>query len=51
MEITLKLPQENVLAIIQVLGQLPTSSNAFPLMVDIQTQLQSQTSAIEESVT
>ena len=42
MEITLKLTQEETLAIVQVLGQLPTSSNAYPLMVKIRDQIQPQ---------
>ena len=38
MEITLKLTKDEIAAILQVLGQLPTSSGAWPLMVKIQAQ-------------
>jgi hypothetical protein len=38
MEVTLKLPVESVNDILQVIGQLPTSSGAFPLMVEIKRQ-------------
>jgi hypothetical protein len=42
MEITLKLTRDEVQAILQVLGQLPTSSGAWPLMVKIQAQVSPQ---------
>ena len=38
MELTLKLTRDEVQAIMQVLGQLPTSSGAWPLVVKIQAQ-------------
>ena len=42
MEITLKLTQDETLAIVQVLGQLPTSSNAYPLMTKVIEQANEQ---------
>jgi len=42
MEITLKLTVEEVNAILQTLGQLPTSSGAWPLVVKIKEQSESQ---------
>jgi len=42
MEITIKLTRDEVQAIMQVLGQLPTSSGAWPLMVKIQAQVSPQ---------
>jgi hypothetical protein len=44
-EITLTLPVESVNAILQTLGQLPTSSGAFPLMVEIKKQADEQVKA------
>lgn len=44
-EVTIKLPVESVNAILQTLGQLPTSSGAFPLMVEIKRQADEQVSA------
>jgi hypothetical protein len=41
-DITLTLSAEETVSILQVLGQLPTSSNAYPLMVKINEQLQGQ---------
>ena len=38
MKVTLTLEVEQVNAILQTLGQLPTSSGAFPLMVEIKKQ-------------
>jgi hypothetical protein len=38
LKVTLTLEVEQVNAILQTLGQLPTSSGAFPLMVDIKKQ-------------
>ena len=38
--VTLQLTQQEVQAIINVLGDLPTKSGAFPLVVKIQEQLQ-----------
>lgn len=40
MEIQLSLTEQEAQAIIQVLGQLPTSSNAYPLLQKIITQVQ-----------
>ena len=40
--VTLQLTQQEVQAIINVLGDLPTKSGAFPLVVKIQEQLQAQ---------
>jgi hypothetical protein len=42
MEITLKLTLEEVNGILQTLGQLPTSSGAWPLVVKIKEQAESQ---------
>ena len=42
MEITLKLSVEEVNGILQTLGQLPTSSGAWPLVVKIKEQAQLQ---------
>lgn len=42
MEITLKLTVEEVNAILQTLGQLPTSSGAWPLLVKIKEQAETQ---------
>jgi hypothetical protein len=38
LKVTLTLEVEQVNAILQTLGQLPTSSGAFPLMVEIKKQ-------------
>ena len=43
MEITLKLSIEEVNGILQTLGQLPTSSGAWPLVVKIKEQAEAQT--------
>jgi hypothetical protein len=40
--INLNLPVEAVNSILQTLGQLPTSSGAFPLMVEIKKQADEQ---------
>lgn len=42
MEVTLKLTVEEVNGILAVLGQLPTSSGAWPLVVKIKEQAESQ---------
>ena len=42
MEIELKLSVDEVNAVLQVLGQLPTSSGAWPLVVKIKEQAQAQ---------
>ena len=42
MVITLKLTVEEVNGILQTLGQLPTSSGAWPLVVKIKEQAESQ---------
>ena len=41
-DVTLTLPVESVNAILQTLGQLPTSSGAFPLLVEIKKQADEQ---------
>jgi hypothetical protein len=41
-EIELKLSVDEVNAVLQVLGQLPTSSGAWPLVVKIKEQAQAQ---------
>lgn len=42
MDVTLTLKVEEVNAILQTLGQLPTSSGAYPLVVKIKEQAESQ---------
>lgn len=42
MKVTLTLDVEQVNAILQTVGQLPTSSGAFPLMVEIKKQAEEQ---------
>jgi hypothetical protein len=42
MELNLKLTVEEVNAVLQTLGQLPTSSGAFPLLVKIKQQADAQ---------
>lgn len=41
-EVTLTLTVEEVNAIVQTLGQLPTSSGAYPLVVKITEQLKAE---------
>ena len=43
MDIQLSLTKEEVAAIVQVLGQLPTNSGAWPLLVKIDAQVKAQT--------
>jgi hypothetical protein len=47
--ITLELEQNEVEAIITVLGDLPTKSNAWPLVVKIQQQAAPQVESDEEA--
>lgn len=42
MEITLKLSVEEVSAIVQVMGELPTKSGIFPLVMKIKEQAEAQ---------
>jgi hypothetical protein len=42
MEITLTLTVDEVNAVLNTLGQLPTSSGAFPLLMKIKTQAEAQ---------
>lgn len=42
MEITLKLTVEEVNAVLNVLGQLPTSSGAYPLLLKLRAQAEEQ---------
>jgi len=42
MEINLKLTLEEVSAVLQVLGDLPTKSNAYPLLMKIKGQAEEQ---------
>ena len=44
----LELTTEEVQAILQVLGQLPTSSGAWPLLVKIDAQVKAQTEQKEQ---
>ena len=48
MGIKLELEPGEVSAILQTLGQLPTSSGAFPLLVKIQQQAEEQTKPAAE---
>jgi hypothetical protein len=48
-EIELKLSVDEVNAVLQVLGQLPTSSGAWPLVVKIKEQAEAQVAPQEES--
>jgi hypothetical protein len=48
MEVTLKLTVEEVNGILQTLGQLPTSSGAWPLVVKIKQQAEEQLPKKEE---
>jgi hypothetical protein len=48
MEVTLKLTVEEVNGILQTLGQLPTSSGAWPLVVKIEQQAKEQLPKKEE---
>lgn len=47
MEVTLTLKVDEVNAILQTLGQLPTSSGAWPLVVKIKQQAEEQVKPIE----
>ena len=47
--IKLELSVEEVNAILSVLGQLPTSSGAWPLLVKIDAQVKAQTEQKEQS--
>ena len=48
MDIDLKLTADEVNGIMNVLGNLPTSSGAYPLLVKIKTQLDAQIAPAEE---
>lgn len=48
MEITLKLSVEEVDGILQVMGELPTKTGAYPLVVKIKEQAESQLPKQEE---
>jgi hypothetical protein len=50
-EVTLSLRTEEINAILQTLGNLPTSSGAFPLLMKIKEQAKSQLAAQTEVVT
>jgi hypothetical protein len=47
-EITLTLSIEELNAIMQTLGQLPTSSGAYPLMVKIKEQADAQLAPVKD---
>jgi hypothetical protein len=49
MELNLTLNVNEVNAILQVLGQLPTSSNAYPLLVKIKGQAEAQLPTPDEA--
>lgn len=48
MELTLKLTVEEVNAILQVMGELPTKTGAFPLVMKIKQQADAQLPKPEE---
>jgi hypothetical protein len=48
MEINLKLTTDEVNGILQVLGNLPTSSGAWPLVIKIKQQVESQLTKVSE---
>lgn len=48
MEVELKLTVEEVNAVLNVLGELPTKSGAFPLAVKIKTQAEAQLPKAED---
>lgn len=50
MNIKLELTTEEVNAILQTLGQLPTSSGAFPLLMKIKQQAEPQVASNSEAV-
>jgi hypothetical protein len=47
MEVTLKMSVEEANAILQVLGQLPTSSGAYPLLLKLKAQADEQVKPAE----
>jgi hypothetical protein len=47
--IKLELSVEEVNAILQVLGQLPTSSGAWPLLLKVKEQAEAQVPKVEET--
>ena len=49
-EITLNLSVEEVNAVLQVLGELPTKSGAYPLVLKIKGQAESQLQASEQPI-
>ncbi len=49
MEITLRLTAEEINAVMQVLGNLPTSSGAYPLLVKMKMQVDEQTKPAESA--
>lgn len=49
MEINLTLTVDEINAILQVLGQLPTASNAYPLLMKIKAQAEAQLPKQEEA--
>jgi hypothetical protein len=50
MEIEIKLHIEEVNAVLQTLGQLPTSSGAWPLVVKIKEQAEAQVATPQDDV-
>ena len=50
MELTLKLTVEEINAILQTLGNLPTSSGAWPLVVKIKAQAEEQANAESDDI-
>lgn len=48
MELTLKLTVEEINAILQVMGDLPTKTGAFPLVMKIKAQAEAQVAKPED---
>ena len=49
MEITFKLPQDAAANLVNLLGQLPTNSGVFPILVQLVDQYKAQTETKEEA--
>lgn len=50
MEIEIKLHVDEINAVLQTLGQLPTSSGAFPLLMKIKEQAEAQVASEPEQI-
>lgn len=49
-DFVISLSNEEVNAVLQTLGNLPTSSGAFPLLLKIKQQCEDQTKTVETSI-